>query len=86
MVRVNPAELEALHQALAAFARSARAAGLADQQMAEYMLGTGSRWLHAHGVSVANIHAWVDLHLKRPAPMPLTAAARARNDFGSARR
>jgi hypothetical protein len=85
-MRVTPDDRRTLGEALALFATRARAAGLSDQQMAEYLLGTSSRWLHAHGVSVPNLHAWVDLHLKRPMPMPLTAAARAPNDFGSARR
>lgn len=83
---MTPDERRTLDESLALFASRARAAGLSDQQMAEYLLGTSCRWLHAHGVSVTNLHAWVDLHLKRPMPTPLTAAARAPNDFGSARR
>jgi hypothetical protein len=67
------------------FARDTRALGLSDQELAEFMLRVGSRWLQAHGVSAANIHLWIDQALGAPAPVPLTAAARAVNDFGNCR-
>lgn len=49
------------------------------------MLDVGARWLQAHGVSAANVHAWIDQSLGKAAPMPLTAAARSVNDFGARR-
>jgi hypothetical protein len=67
------------------FARDARGVGLSDQELAEWMLDVGARWLQAHGVSAANVHAWIDQALSKSAPMPLTAAARSANDFGSRR-
>lgn len=72
--------------ALAQFATTTRAAGVSDQSMAEWLLGVGGRWLVAHGVSAANVHAWLDQQLGRRLPMPLTAAAAAPNDFGGDRR
>lgn len=75
-----------LQDAFAKLASASRAAGISDQQMAEWVLGVGARWLVAHGVSKLNIHQWVDYELGRYMPVPLTAAARARNDFGGDRR
>ena len=67
------------------FARESRAIGVSDQEMAETLLGISARWLKAHGVSNDNLHTWIDTNLAQKMPLPLTAAARARNDFGSRR-
>jgi hypothetical protein len=59
---------------------------MSNQELAEWMLDVGARWLRAHGVSGANVHAWIDRALARSdSPAPLTAAARAVNDFGARR-
>lgn len=75
-----------LQMALAQFAAKSRAAGISDQSMAEWLLGVGGRWLVAHGVSGANVHTWLSQQLGMRLPVPLTAAAAARNDFGGDRR
>lgn len=67
------------------FATDARCVGLSDQELAEFMLEVGARWLAAHGVSATNVHLWIDRALAKPAPVPLSAAARERNDFGARR-
>jgi hypothetical protein len=72
--------------AFAQFAVASRAAGVSDQSMAEWLLGVGGRWLVAHGVSASNVHVWLDQQLGRRMPVPLTAAAAAKNDFGGDRR
>jgi hypothetical protein len=54
--------------------------------MAEWLLSLAGRWLLAHGVSSENVHAWLELELRHTvSPVPLVAAARARNDFGGLR-
>lgn len=69
---------------LAVFARER--IGLTDQEFAEWLLSTSSRWLAAHGVSRTNIHLWVDRELTEgPKLQPLIAAAASRNDFGGRR-
>jgi len=49
------------------------------------MLDLAVRWLAAHGISDNNLHLWVTHALQGPRPLPLTAAARAPNDFGGRR-
>jgi hypothetical protein len=85
---VTPEQRTVIQTSLASLAASSRGAGLSDQQMAEWLLGVGARWLVAHGVPKANVHQWVEFQLTQrgPIPAPLTAAARARNDFGGDRR
>lgn len=83
---ITSAQRSALQAALGDFARSARLALVSDQDMSEWLLSVSSRWLHAHGISRANVHQWVDYVLDQGAPRPLTAAARASNDFGGGRR
>jgi hypothetical protein len=83
---VNPQQRAALSGHFDRFARAAREQEfIPDQEVAEFMLHVGARWLLAHGVSAANIHTWIDRSLVQPAPQPLTAAARAANDFGGRR-
>ena len=69
------------------FARKARAKGIADQDMCEWLASLGVRWLHAHGVSKENVHAWVEQEMRDArSPQPIVAGARAKNDFGGHRR
>jgi hypothetical protein len=82
---VSPAQREIVLSHFDRFARESRSIGVSDQDVAEFMLQVGGRWLQAHGVSAANIHSWIDASLRKPAPLPLTAAARSRNDFGASR-
>lgn len=66
--------------------KAARDSGLTDQQVCEWMLKLSAGWLKSHGVSVDSIHQWLELALGRKLVLrPLTAAARARNDFGGMR-
>ena len=67
------------------FGRSARALGITDQQLSEWLLKLGARWLLAHGVSSDSIMQWVSLALRRPVILPMTREARSRNDFGGMR-
>lgn len=83
---VTAAQRAAMQAAFGEFARSARGALVAEQDMAEWLLSISSRWLHAHGVSRSHVHQWVDYVLDQGGPRPLTAAARASNDFGGGRR
>jgi ethanolamine utilization protein EutP (predicted NTPase) len=83
---VTEAQRAALQAALGDFAQSARLALVSEQDMAEWLLSVSSRWLHAHGISRSHVHQWVDYVLDQGAPRPLTAAARATNDFGGGRR
>lgn len=82
---VTPAQRQIVMSHFDRFARESRAVGLSDQDVAEFLLQLGSRWLHAHGISAQNIQAWISTALQKPVPLPLTAAARARNDFGAGR-
>ena len=60
--------------------------GVRDQDVAEWMLSIGVRWLHAHGVSASNLHLWIDHEMTSGAKLaPLVAAAAARNDIGGQR-
>jgi hypothetical protein len=75
-----------LHAQFAAFTRGARAKGLTDQDLAEWFLSLGGRWLVAHGVANQNVHSWLELELRDArTPVPLIAAARAKSDFGAKR-
>lgn len=76
---------ELLRRHLDATARDARAIGVTDQEMAEWWLRLGARWLVAHGVSTHNVLQWVSLAVHSPGPAPLVATARSRNDFGGRR-
>jgi hypothetical protein len=67
------------------FAVAARRGGVSDQALAEWLLDLATRWLAAHGVAATNIHLWVTHALERRFPAPLSAAARAPNDFGGQR-
>lgn len=78
-------QLAALRSHFDAFARAARGVGLADQQLAEWLLRLGARWLLAHGVAPGNVLAWVSHALQQAGPVPLIAAARSKNDFGGNR-
>jgi len=82
---VTPLQRAAVCSHFDRFARDVRALGIADQQVAEFMLDVGARWLQVHGVSKANVHLWIDRSLGAPSPLPLVAAARAANDFGGRR-
>jgi len=82
---VTPTQQALLTRMLGVVAPAARRAGITDQDMAEWLLDLGVRWLAAHGVSETNLHLWVTQALQRPRPVPLTAAARTRNDFGDRR-
>jgi hypothetical protein len=82
---VTPEQRAAVHGHLDRFARESRGVGLSDQELAEFMLDLSVRWLRAHGVSGANIHAWINSLLTRRSPLPLTAAARSSSDFGARR-
>jgi len=75
-----------LQRHLDTMGREARAAGLTDQDVAEWLLGLGARWLCAHGVSPDAVLQWTALTVKRPVVLrPMGAAARAKNDFGGGR-
>ena len=82
---MTPQQTALLTRLLSSFARLARREGLTDQQLAEWMLDLAVRWLAAHGISDNNLHLWVTHALQGPRPLPLTAAARAPNDFGGRR-
>lgn len=82
---MTPAQDLRLRQLFGALARCARSIEISDQELAEWMLALGVRWLAAHGISDANLHLWVTHALQRGRPVPLTAAARASNDFGGRR-
>ena len=82
---VTPAQREIVLGHFDRFARDSRAVGLSDQDVAEFMLTLSARWLVAHGIAQSNLHLWIQQALRKPAPLPLTAAARARNDFGASR-
>lgn len=85
-VQLTATQLLTANNALGVLARSLRAVGVTDQEMCEWLLSLSSRWLHAHGVSAENIHAWAALEMREAhTPLPLIAAARARNDFGGKR-
>lgn len=71
---------------LTGFMTQARELGLDDRTVAEWMLSLSARWLHAHGYSQLSLHQWVQHEIERPRPLPLTAAGRARKDFGGERR
>lgn len=75
----------ALNTLFDTFSREARAIGVSDQQIAEWLLRVSSRWLKSHGVEPTNIHQWIAHHLGLAAPVPLVDAARAKNDFGNLR-
>lgn len=68
------------------FALLARRRGLSDQQLCEWLLSLGGRWLVAHGIARPNVHAWLE-HEMRDAriPSPMVAGAASRNDFGGRR-
>lgn len=83
---LDSVQRELLTRSLASMMRAARASHIADQDVGEWLLSLGGRWLHAHGVSRANIHAWLELELGQPLPVPLVAAAATKNDFGGGRR
>lgn len=83
---VHEMQREALCQSLDAMMRNGRAAGLTDQQVAEWLLKLAGRWLQSHGVSPTNIHQWLALALgQRVVLQPLGAEARTKNDFGGMR-
>jgi hypothetical protein len=82
---VTPAQREIVLGNFDRFARDSRAVGLSDQDVAEFLLKLSARWLRAHGISAGNLHTWIETALRLPAPSPLTAAAKARNDFGASR-
>lgn len=67
------------------FMRGGRALGLADQHIAEWLMKLSAKWLLAHGVSGESIHQWLALALRERVVLPLTAAARSKNDFGGVR-
>lgn len=83
---VSPAQTAAVVQLLGRFMDEARARGVTDSELAEWLFGLCGRWLAAHGYSKANLHQWLTLELERRRPLPLTAAARAPKDFGGASR
>lgn len=82
---MTPAQTSVVRLAFARLAGDARASGLTDQDVAEWMLDVSARWLAAHGVSRANVLQWVSWALDRPKPMPLNSAARAPNEIGGRR-
>ena len=82
---VTPAQREIVLGHFDRFARDSRAVGLSDQDVAEFMLTLSARWLAAHVIAQSNLHLWIASALRLPSPVPLTAAARARNDFGASR-
>ena len=85
-VALTPLQLEFLQAQFGTLMRLARAKGIADQDMCEWMLSLGGRWLHAHGVSREHVHTWMDREMRDTrSPVPLVAAAAAKNDFGSKR-
>lgn len=86
MLSATPTQLLVLQQGLGQLAGRARAVGLSDQDMAEWLLSLSARWLRAHGVSAANVHTWLDAELRDGVQLqPLIAAAAASNDFGGRR-
>ena len=74
---------------LASFGRFMHAARtltqLDDRSIAEWLLSLSARWLHAHGYTPLALHQWMQHAIEKPAPAPLTAAGRARKDFGERR-
>lgn len=78
-------QLAAVRGLFDTFSRGSRELGLTDQQVAEWLLRLSAKWLLAHGVSATSIHQWVQIALGQRVLVPLTAAARAKNDFGGLR-
>jgi hypothetical protein len=85
-ITLKPSRAEYLRATFTVFARVARKhGGVSDQELAEWLFALGARWLVAHGVSPANIHAWIAHELSANRLAPLVAAAAADNDFGGRR-
>lgn len=82
---MTPTQNAAVLERFGDFARGARLVGLDDRALAEWLLSLSARWLHAHGYSHQSLQQWVQHELERSGPVPLTAAARARKDFGTRR-
>lgn len=86
---VRPDVDQLLSLQVAQLARVAREKGLADQDVAEWLLSLSCRWLNAHGVSRENVQLWVAREMERGATTqkltPLVAAAASANDFGCRR-
>lgn len=83
---LNKAQRSALHFNLDTFMRGARDVGASDQDVAEWMLQLGCRWLKAHGVPAPNVLEWCAAAVSEPVVLrPMTVEARARNDFGGGR-
>lgn len=85
-VQLTASQILTAQRALGVFAKTLRAAGVRDQDMAEWLLSLSCRWLKVHGVSNDNVHAWAEAEMNEAhSPLPLVAAARTRNDFGGGR-
>jgi hypothetical protein len=82
---VTPLQTAALRVHFERFMRGARGVGLDDRAVGEWLLSLASRWLHAHGYTAQALHQWLQHEIERPAPLPLTAAAATRTDFGERR-
>lgn len=87
MAALRPDQDQLLQRAFTRVAIFARdRVGVSDQELAEWLLQLSARWLHAHGVSVANVQAWTAHAIQQGQRLvPLVAAAASRNDFGGRR-
>lgn len=84
--QLRPDQHAFLQGVFARLAPHVRERGITDQDLAEWLLSLGARWLHAHGVTRENVQLWVARELSSgPKLSPLVAAARAANDFGGRR-
>ena len=85
-VALTPIQSRFLQVAFGQFMRLARGRGMVDQDVCEWLLSLGSRWLVAHGVDRESVHAWVEREMRDTRiPTPLIASAASRNDFGGKR-